>query len=114
MILTGVSLLLLGGFALAANGDGQKSSTVQGKGYGFVDANGDGINDRFVDANGDGIDDNWVDADGDGINDLIGTSAGSGYGRVSPRQAFAGNGTTKVTPFQATGKGFQRGMGRGR
>ncbi|MDZ7374355.1 MAG: hypothetical protein ONB23_10345 [candidate division KSB1 bacterium] len=60
---------------------------------GFVDENGDGVNDRFVDSNGDGVNDVdgkpyphtfpyldqdgdgvndfWVDADGDGVNDLI-------------------------------------------
>lgn len=47
----------------------------------FVDKNGDGINDitgkpyphrfRFQDKNGDGINDLWVDRDGDGVNDLI-------------------------------------------
>jgi len=62
-----------------------------GPGPGFVDADGDGINDNFVDADGDGICDNtglpvgirpgmgnggqgmgvgFVDADGDGICDL--------------------------------------------
>ncbi len=52
----------------------------QGPGIGFVDADGDGVNDNFVDADGDGICDNtglpvgsrgagFVDADGDGIND---------------------------------------------
>jgi len=52
----------------------------QGPGIGFVDADGDGINDNFVDADGDGICDNtglpvgfmgrgFVDMDGDGIND---------------------------------------------
>ncbi len=61
----------------------------QGPGIGFVDADGDGINDNFVDTDGDGICDNtglpvgvrpgagmgqgqgvgFVDADGDGICD---------------------------------------------
>jgi len=56
-----------------ANGDGVNDL--------FVDRNGDGINDvtgkpyphqfRFQDKNGDGINDLWVDKDGDGVNDLI-------------------------------------------
>ncbi len=52
----------------------------QGPGPGFVDEDGDGINDNFVDADGDGICDNtglpvgsrgagFVDENGDGIND---------------------------------------------
>jgi len=72
----------------------QSSSTDQPRpAIGFVDEDGDGVNDLFVDANGDGIDDVdgrpyphhfqfrdddgdgindlWVDADGDGVNDLI-------------------------------------------
>ena len=62
------------------------------KSIGFVDADGDGVNDRFVDADGDGkndengkayphrfkfkdknkdgINDLWIDQDGDGVNDL--------------------------------------------
>ena len=74
--------------------------------FGFVDDNGDGINDLFVDADGDGICDNGTlyagypymmdlgyedtdgdgrndhfrDANGDGINDLTGKSYGHGFG----------------------------------
>ncbi len=70
----------------------------QGPGIGFVDADGDGINDNFVDADGDGICDNtglpvgvrpgagmgqgqgvgFVDADGDGINDNFIDADGDG------------------------------------
>jgi len=61
----------------------------QGPGIGFVDADGDGINDNFVDADGDGICDNtglpvgsrgmgFVDEDGDGINDYFIDENGDG------------------------------------
>ncbi|MBC8265217.1 MAG: hypothetical protein H8E47_13970 [Anaerolineales bacterium] len=48
-----------------------------GPAYGFVDVDGDGINDRFVDVDGDGICDycggyGFVDVDGDGICDYCG------------------------------------------
>ena len=81
-------------------------SGFNGYHFGFVDENGDGINDNFVDANGDGIcdtgrrfagqpylmnlgfvdangdgiNDNFVDADGDGVNDLNGMMFGYGFG----------------------------------
>lgn len=48
--------------------------------WGFVDADGDGVNDNFVDANGDGVCDNFVDSDGDGINDMRGTRGMGGHG----------------------------------
>ena len=83
-------------------------SGFNGYHFGFVDENGDGINDNFVDANGDGvcdagrrfagqsylmnlgfadangdgINDRFVDADGDGINDLNGMMFGYGFGWV--------------------------------
>jgi hypothetical protein len=61
----------------------------QGPGIGFVDADGDGINDNFVDADGDGICDltglpvgsrghGFVDANGDGINDNFIDADGDG------------------------------------
>lgn len=83
MVLAGLALTLTAGVVFAANGDGTRSAPAGGRGYGFVDANNDGINDNFVDVNGDGIDDNWVDADKDGVNDLRGTKSGTGRGRVS-------------------------------
>jgi len=63
-------------------------------GYGFpmphTDVNGDGIDDAtgepfhlgfgWVDANGDGVNDIFRDANGDGINDLTGHGYVSGYG----------------------------------
>jgi hypothetical protein len=54
------------------NYDGTGINVGSGPAYGFVDENGDGINDRFVDADGDGICDNYVDANGDGVCDGCG------------------------------------------
>lgn len=65
----------------------------QGNCYGFLgtphDGNGDGINDLtgqpfrhgfgWIDANGDGVNDRFVDSDGDGVNDLFGYHYGRGY-----------------------------------
>jgi hypothetical protein len=65
-------------------------------GYGYVgahrDANGDGIDDAthtpyhqgfgWVDADGDGINDAFVDADGDGVNDLTGHGYMDGFGHM--------------------------------
>ena len=52
-----------------ANGDGidDMNGTPFGHGFGWVDDNGDGMNDRFT------------DADGDGINDLMGYHYMDGY-----------------------------------
>ncbi|MBN1894555.1 hypothetical protein JW906_08670 [bacterium] len=53
----------------------------------FADANGDGVNDvdgkpydhdfTFRDEDGDGLNDLWQDADGDGVNDLLHSQAAS-------------------------------------
>jgi hypothetical protein len=68
--------------ALAATpGDGVRdfvdAGDQVGAGYawGFVDDDGDGVNDNYLDGNGDGVCDNFVDEDGDGVNDLRGTNA---------------------------------------
>jgi hypothetical protein len=60
---------------------------------GFVDANGDGINDVFCDANGDGINDRtgklylhqfaFVDKNKDGVNDLFVDRNGDGINDLS-------------------------------
>ncbi|MHB0858730.1 MAG: hypothetical protein ACYC5M_14330 [Anaerolineae bacterium] len=57
---------------------------ANGSAFGFVDADGDGVNDRFVDADGDGVCDAFVDEDGDGVCDLranTATRGGMGRGR---------------------------------
>lgn len=72
-----MAILVMGVATLNAQGQGQRM------GGGFVDVNGDGVNDNAADLDGDGIpngldDDfvqnsgtgqNFIDEDGDGIND---------------------------------------------
>ncbi len=62
----------------------------------FADVNGDGIVDPgfryagyayfmdqgFIDENGDGVNDRFADADGDGVNDLTGRAYGFGFGFI--------------------------------
>ena len=98
-----VSALLVTVFASAVlaqgpvdDGDGVRNldGTGFGRGrrHGFVDEDGDGINDlhpNFVDEDGDGVCDvcgtepgqGFVDQDGDGICDTYGAAPGEGYGR---------------------------------
>ena len=73
--------------------------TSYGHGYGWVDENNDGINDRFIDENGDGLNDLAVgpyaeqsdsygymsrhqDANGDGIDDMTGMPYRNGFGWI--------------------------------
>ena len=82
--------LLVAGLATAAMaavpGDGVRDYPAAGStsgidyGFGFVDVDGDDVNDNFVDADGDGTCDNFVDVDADGINDLRGTLGTGGGG----------------------------------
>jgi hypothetical protein len=68
------------------NYDGTGINVGSGPAYGFVDENGDGVNDRFVDADGDGICDQFVDADGDGVCDNCGQQASYGPGHQAGPQ----------------------------
>jgi hypothetical protein len=84
--------------------------------YGYlgpvVDANGDGIADNtgmpymmgfgWVDTDGDGINDIFVDADGDGVNDLT----GRGY-----RMGFAMDADYSGTPMNGFNSWPMSGMG---
>jgi len=56
------------------DGDGVRDLFGQGRGpaYGFVDEDGDGVNDRAAE---------FVDEDGDGVCDVCGEVPGQGYGR---------------------------------
>ncbi len=91
-----------------ANSQVETFTGFNGYHFGWVDENGDGINDNFadadgdgisdqgrhfagypyhmnlgyVDANNDGINDNFIDENGDGINDLNGRSYGFGFGFI--------------------------------
>ncbi|MCE5258188.1 MAG: hypothetical protein LLG44_03900 [Chloroflexi bacterium] len=119
--------LVLAGTALAQgpqagdeNGVRNPTGGAYGNAYGWVDANGDGINDRssgICDGTG------WVDEDGDGINDNctdgacvgvgIGMRAGGGYGQSvgaqnrSQLQACDGecDGTEQLLQQQRLGSG---------
>ncbi|MFZ5916711.1 MAG: hypothetical protein ACOYZ7_07255 [Chloroflexota bacterium] len=78
------------GIALA-QGPGDDSDGVRdrvglslGHAWGFVDEDGDGINDRYTE-DCDGSE--FVDEDGDGVCDLHGEALGEGYGRGIGRGA---------------------------
>ncbi len=90
------------GEALAWGPRGDKGTGAMGQGIGFIDENGDGVNDRYEDGNagtpvedgtGSGFGYGFVDEDGDGINDRYedgntgvpaydGVGAGLGYGFI--------------------------------
>ncbi|MGK2906484.1 MAG: hypothetical protein ACSLFH_09095, partial [Desulfuromonadales bacterium] len=96
------------GIMTLANGQVQTFTGFNGYHFGWVDENGDGINDNFADADGDGVsdqgrhyagyayhmnlgyldanndglNDHFIDENGDGINDLNGRSYGFGFGFI--------------------------------
>lgn len=96
------------GQMLLADGRVRNFTGFNGYHFGWIDANGDGLNDNFADLNGDGIcdqgyryagypfhmelgysdgnsdalNDRFRDADGDGVNDLTGRPYGFGFGFV--------------------------------
>ena len=96
------------GMMTLADGQVREFTGFNGYHFGWVDEDGDGINDNFVDVDGDGICDNgyrfagyayhmdlgyrdanrdglndhFADADGDGVNDLTGHPYGFGFGYV--------------------------------
>jgi hypothetical protein len=105
MLVSGLLVALLAataftGQALARGprdgGAGVRSKVDVGSAYGFVDEDGDGVNDRFGVCDGTPADNGetlgfgygfgygFVDEDGDGVNDRYGTSDGvpdyAGYG----------------------------------
>jgi len=55
--------------------DGHGFGRGRGASYGFVDEDGDGVNDRYLSAP------EFVDEDGDGICDVCGGVPGEGYGQ---------------------------------
>lgn len=87
LLVVGLLVAAMATAALAAvPGDGVRDlveiESQEDIGYaaGFVDTDGDGINDNFIDDDGDGVCDNFVDIDGDGINDMRGTLGMGGHG----------------------------------
>jgi len=95
----------LAGVALAqgpdGDGDGVRDLTGTGRGpaWGFVDEDGDGINDRYSE---DCPCSTFVDEDGDGVCDLCGGTLGDGYGS---RGANAVGGTQNYSRWQSRGNG---------
>ena len=95
-------VLVLGALTLTAfaagPGTGIRQPVGEGNGpaYGFVDEDGDGVNDRpakgasFVDENGDGVCDAMVDEDGDGVCDNAGQYGNQGEGRQGQGQRGEG------------------------
>ncbi len=75
----------------AGESDGERDLAGSGTGHawGFVDADGDGVNDRFVDADGDGICDDCGgelgEGQGHGFQDADGDKATSGSHRGGRR-----------------------------
>lgn len=115
-----VGVMATAAFA-AAPGDGVRdfdnAGAQAGNGYawGFVDEDGDGINDKMVDADEDGLCDNYVDEDGDGVNDLRGTQ---GFGGHGPNGTCSGEGFVDadgdgVCDNAGTGGGAQHGRNGG-
>jgi len=84
MMVAALVVTVFAGVALAQgpsdDSDGVRDLTGAGLGqgrgpaYGFVDEDGDGINDRYL------SDPDFVDEDGDGVCDIHGVVPGEGYG----------------------------------
>ena len=102
-----------------------------GRGLGFVDEDGDGINDRLQDSDGDGVINaldpdsklyrnpaqrigrglGFVDEDGDGINDRLQDSDGDGViNALDPDSKFYRNPAARGS--MRGGEGMRRGGGR--
>jgi len=84
------------------DGDGVRDLVGQGRGngYGFVDEDGDGINDRY------GSNPEFVDEDGDGICDTHGVTPGEGAAQGYGRQSRSDDNAQR-TPMAGRG-GFGR------
>ena len=115
-----VALLVLAGQTLQAQTCDSTGVRQGGRHLGFVDANGDGINDLAPDHDGDGIPNGkdpdyqrtgngrghgFVDADGDGINDYAQDADGDGIPN--------GKDPDYVRPLDGSGRKVMSGFGRG-
>ena len=93
----------LAGVALAQGPDEDGTRDLigerRGPAWGFVDEDGDGINDRY---NGDCACSTFVDEDGDGVCDLCGGVLGEGYGS---RGANSVGGVQNYSRWQSRGSG---------
>lgn len=75
IVKTALTLMVCGMLAAPITAD---AGRFRGAGGGAGTGIGPGVG--FVDANGDGINDNFVDADGDGLCDITGLPVGTGTG----------------------------------
>jgi len=105
--------LVLGLFLVSGETFGQ--SKAKKYGYGFVDLNGDGINDNAIDSDGDGIpncqDPDYVRLlDGSGQKFMRGNAAKHGRGGYGPGD---GTGNQGIGPKDGTGYGPGTGTGTG-
>ncbi len=98
-------VLLLGLFFLSSNSFAQQNKGPR-TGMGFVDANGDGINDRAIDSDGDGII-NCLDSD------YVRPLDGSGNKFMKGRGSNSGNVPGKHSLGPNTGSGYGTGSGTG-
>ncbi len=110
-------------FVKPLDGTGQKHGKMgmRGKGRGFVDADGDGINDLALDADGDGIpncqDDDYVPVNGGNVKarraGRSGRNAGSGNASLAPARDRLQDGSCGTGICDGTGIGRKtRRMGR--
>jgi len=105
-------VLLLGLFFLSSNSFAQQNKGPRA-GMGFVDANGDGINDRAIDSDGDGIinclDSDYVrPLDGSGNKFMKGNKSNFGNGGFNSGNALGNQG---IGPKAGTGYGAGTGTG---
>ena len=103
MVAATLLVTALAGVALAQgpDDDGVRDLTGTGRGpaWGFVDEDGDGINDRYSEGCACST---FVDEDGDGVCDLCGGAFGEGYGS---RGANAVGGVQNYSRWQSRGSG---------
>ena len=85
--------------------DGTGQGLGRGFAYGFVDENGDGINDRYGS-------DSFVDEDGDGVCDVCGGVPGEG-GQMYGGNRQNGQGGGQACDDCGNAQGYGPGQGRG-
>jgi len=113
MVMLFLTALFTGVVSLSGASSGQEPET-EWEELGFLDENGDGVNDLFRDADGDGINDvtgklyhrnfTFVDADKDGKNDLFRDADGDGKNDLF--RDFDGDGINDtMLPMMQMGKG---------
>lgn len=84
---------------LPGEGYNQEKGYARGRGYGFVDENNDGVNDRY------GTHPEFVDEDGDGLCDTHGVAPGEGTGQGYGRRLQTGDETEQAPMARRGGYG---------